>query len=131
MLIRPFREHFPYISTLDCCNPENGGSNEYKGSYTFPKALAGSNSTQTCKYSGSSELSSDAVVYCEPNMETGPTYGLLNVTLCPAKYQTTNDLEKLNQVELCYFVSERTINNIWWDHCWKKKKYPSKHVIHS
>ena len=40
-------------------------------------------------------------------METGPTYGLLNVTFCPAKYQTTNDLEKLDKVELCYFISKK------------------------
>ena len=45
-------------------------------------------------------------------METGPTYGLLNVTLCPAKYQTTNDLENLNQVELYHFVSKRIIKII-------------------
>ena len=44
--------------------------------------------------------SSNAVVICEPNMETGPTYGSLNVTSCPAKYQTTN------KVELCYFGSK-------------------------
>ena len=37
-------------------------------------------------------------------METGPAYGLLNVTLCSAKHQTTNDLEKLNQVELFLLV---------------------------
>ena len=43
--------------------------------------------------------SSNAVVNCEPNMETGATYGLLNVTSCPAKYQTTNDLEELEKVE--------------------------------
>ena len=48
--------------------------------------------------------SNNAVVNCEPNMETGPTYGLLNVTSCQAKYQTTNDLEKLDKVGLCYFV---------------------------
>lgn len=48
-------------------------------------------------------------------METGTTYGLLNVTSCPAKYQTTNDLEKLNQVELFYFVPKKTINIIWSD----------------
>ena len=101
-------EHFQdFNSILDCCNPKNDGSNEYKGKYTFPKALAGSNNSQTCKYGGSSNTSSDAVVNCEPNMETGPTYGLLNVTLCPAKYQTTDDLEKLNQVELCCFVSKK------------------------
>ena len=40
--------------------------------------------------------SNNAVVNCEPNM--------LNVTSCPAKYRTTNDLEKLDKVELCYFV---------------------------
>ena len=40
-------------------------------------------------------------------METGPTYGLLNVSLCPAKYQTTNDLEELNQVELFYFFRKK------------------------
>ena len=94
-----------FNSILDCCNPKNDGSNEYKGNYTFPKALAGFNNSQTCKYGGSS--SSDAVINCEANMETGPTYGLVNVTLCPAKYQTTNDLEKLDQVELCHFVSEK------------------------
>ena len=48
--------------------------------------------------------SNNAVVNCETNMETGPTYGLLNVTSCPAKYRTTNDLEKLDKVELRYFV---------------------------
>ena len=90
---------------LDCCNPKNDGSNEYKGNYTFLKALAGSNNSQTCKYGGSA--SSDAVVNCEANMETGPTYGSLNVKLCPAKYQTTNDLEKLDEVELCHFVSKK------------------------
>ena len=40
-------------------------------------------------------------------METGPTYGLLNVMSCPAKYQTTNDLEKLDKVEICYLVSKK------------------------
>ena len=91
---------------LGCCNPKSDGSNDYKGNYTFPKALAGSSNSQTCKYSGSSVSSSNAVVICEPNMETGPTYGSLNVTSCPAKYQTTNDLEKLDKVELCYFGSK-------------------------
>ena len=90
-----------FNSILDCCTPKNDGSNEYKGNYTFPKALAGSNNSQTCIYGGSSVSSNNAVVNCEPNMETGPTYGLLNVTSCPAKYQTTNDLEKLDKVELC------------------------------
>ena len=70
-----------------------------KAKYTFPKALAGSENLQTCKYGGSSVSSSNAVVNCEPNMETGATYGLLNVTSCPAKYQTTNDLEELEKVE--------------------------------
>ena len=37
-------------------------------------------------------------------MKTGPAYGLLDVTLCSAKHQTTNDLEKLNQVELFLLV---------------------------
>ena len=100
---------------LDCCNPKNEGSDEYKGSYAFPKALAGLNKSETCKYGGSSAILNKAVVNCEPNMETGPTYSLLNVTLCPAKYQTTNDLEKLNQVELFYFVPKKTINIIWSD----------------
>ena len=50
-------------------------------------------------------------------METGPTYSLLNVTLCPAKYQTTNDLEKLNQVELFYFVLIKKTINIMWSDC--------------
>ena len=100
---------------LDCCNPKNEGSDEYKGSYAFPKALAGLNKSETWKYGGSSAILNKAVVNCEPNMETGPTYSLLNVTLCPAKYQTTNDLEKLNQVELFYFVPKKTINIIWSD----------------
>ena len=90
-----------FDSILDCCNPKNDDRNEYEGNYTFPKALAGSNNSQTCKYGGSSVYSSNAVFNCEPNMEAGPTYGLLNVTPCPAKYQTTNDLEKLDKVELC------------------------------
>ena len=33
-------------------------------------------------------------------MKTGPAYGLLDVTLCSAKHQATNDLEKLSQVVL-------------------------------
>ena len=86
-----------FYSLLDCCNVKNDGNNEYKGNCTFPKALAGSKISQTCKYGGISGLSSNAVVNCEPNMETGPVYALLNVTLCSGKHQTTNDLEKLNQ----------------------------------
>ena len=73
-------------SVLDCCNPKNDGSNEYKGKCTFPKPLAGSENLQICKYGGTSVSSSNAVVNCEPDMETGATYGLLNVTSCPAKY---------------------------------------------
>ena len=121
-------ENFPvFDSILDCCSPKNVGSNEYKGNYMFQKALAGSNNSRTCKYGGSTTLSSNAVINCEPNMETGPTYGILNVTSCPAKYQTTNNLEKFNKVELCYFVSEKNTNIIWWKH----KKYPilSQRVI--
>ena len=103
----PFHVFQIFHSVLDCCNAKNDGSNEYKGNYTFPKALVGSNNSQTCRYGGSSVSSNNAVVNCEPNMETGPTYGLLNVTSCPAKYQTTNDLEKLDKVEICYLVSKK------------------------
>ena len=53
--------------------------------------------------------SNNAIVNCVPNMETGPTYGLVNVASCPAKYQTTNDLENLDKVELCCFVSKKKL----------------------
>ena len=56
--------------------------------------------------------SNNAIVNCVPNMETGPTYGLVNVASCPAKYQTTNDLENLDKVELCCFVSKKNCKHL-------------------
>ena len=64
------------------------------------KSLAGFRKSKNCTYSDNAAFPSDAFINCVPNMETGPVYGSLNVMLCPAKYQTTKDLEKLDQVEI-------------------------------
>ena len=40
-------------------------------------------------------------------MEIGPSYDALNVTSCKAKYQTTNDLDNLNEVKKISFYSVR------------------------
>ena len=39
-------------------------------------------------------------------MQTGPLYDVLNVSSCQAKYKTTNDLDKLNQVKNQYLSSK-------------------------
>ena len=59
-------------------------------------------------------------------METGPAYGLLNVTLCSAKHQTTNDLEKLNQVELFLLVIIKSYKHFSPGLFSKKKKNEKK-----
>ena len=59
-------------------------------------------------------------------METGPAYGLLNVTLCSAKHQTTNDLEKLNQVELFLLVIIKSYKHFSPGLFSKKKKMRKK-----
>ena len=71
------------------------------------KGLAGFSNSQNCTYSDNATFPSDAVVNCVPNMETGPVYDSLNVALCPAKYQTTKDLEQLDQVEIYDMTSNK------------------------
>lgn len=84
--------------TLDCCNSTTDGADNYKGKYKFGKALAGKREIQNCAYIGSSNSSSGAFVNCIPDLEDGPSYGSLNVTSCQAKYKTTKELEKLQEV---------------------------------
>ena len=71
------------------------------------KGLAGFSNSKHCTYSDNVTFPSDAVVNCVSNMETGPVYGSLNVTLCPAKYQTTKDLENLTQVKIFDMISNK------------------------
>lgn len=85
---------------LDCCNSTSDGANDYKGKYWFPKALAGNKSWQNCIHGSIKAAPSSAFVRCIPNMEIGPYYGPLNVTLCQAKYDTTNKLENLEKVDI-------------------------------
>ena len=86
--------------TLDCCNLVVDGTAEYKGKYTFSKVLAGVTSTQNCTYTNNFTFLNRAFATCVPNLETGPSYNSLNATFCPAKYNTTNILEKINEVKI-------------------------------
>ena len=87
--------------TLDCCNSKIDGADDYKGKYKFEKALAGKREIQNCAYNSSSNSSGSAFVNCIPDLEDGPSYDSLNVTSCQAKYKTTVQLEKLEQVIMC------------------------------
>ena len=76
------------------------GNDEYKGKYTFPKVLAGVTSTLNCTYTNNFTFSNSAFATCIPNLEIGPSYNSVNTTFCPAKYNTTNILEKINEVKI-------------------------------
>ena len=58
---------------------------------------------QDCTYSGKTS-STRASAQCQRNMESGPSYDALNVTSCKAKYQTTNALDNLNEVNKSVFI---------------------------
>ena len=88
---------------LDCCNSIAIGNSNYKGNYTLPTALEGNTNEQGCTYSGKT-LSAIASTQCQRNMEIGPSYDALNVTSCKAKFQTTNDLDNLNEVKKSVFI---------------------------
>ena len=51
-------------------------------------------------------------------MEIGPSYGALNVTSCKAKYNTTNDLDKLKEVKNIsfYVVKDNFIFDLTGQH---------------
>ena len=91
---------------LDCCNSIAVGSSNYKGNYSLPTTLEGNANEQGCTYSGRTS-SAIASAQCQRNMEIGPSYDALNVTSCKAKYQTTNDLDNLNEVKKISFYSVR------------------------
>lgn len=91
---------------LDCCNSIAVGNSNYKGNYTLPTTLEGNANEQGCTYSGRTS-SAIASAQCQRNMEIGPSYDALNVTSCKAKYQTTNDLDNLNEVKKISFYSVR------------------------
>lgn len=86
--------------TLDCCSSKSDGTNDYKGKYWFPKALAGRINLQNCIHDSNKTPPRSASVRCIPNMESGPYYGPINLTLCKAKYNITNDLENLEGVNI-------------------------------
>ena len=83
---------------LDCCNSTTAGNSEFKGNYIFPIALAGDVIEQNCTYSGKTATAT-AFTACKINMEVGPSYDTLNVKSCQAKYNSTQVLDNLNEVE--------------------------------
>ena len=91
-----------YHCFLDCCNSIAVGSSNYKGNYILPTTLEGNVNEQGCTYSGKTS-SAIASAQCQRNMESGPSFNVLNVTSCQAKYNTTNDLDNLNEVKISAF----------------------------
>lgn len=88
------------IVTLDCCKATAIGNSNFKGRYIFPTALAGDISEGNCQYSGKTTF----VKVCQSNMEFGPSYDTWNFSSCRAKYKTTQDLDKLNEVKKKIFT---------------------------
>ena len=85
---------------LDCCLPSYDGNKDFKGRYTFPETLVNRTSIMQCKYNPA-ELSRR----CVSDMEIGPSWGIANLDNCDARYTTTNNLLKLNQVNFLYIFS--------------------------
>ena len=91
------------IVTLDCCKTTAIGKSNFKGRYIFPTALAGNISENNCKYSGKTTFVK-VFASCQTNMEFGPSYDTWNFSSCRAKYKTTQDLDKLNEVKKLIFT---------------------------
>ena len=81
---------------IDCCLQSYDGEEEFKGRYSFPEIIVNNTHTAKCKYN-SAEVSRK----CVSDMKNGPFWGETNLVNCDARYTTTNNLLKLNQVSVC------------------------------
>ena len=84
-----------YFVIIDCCLRIYDGDEEFKGRYSFPETFANNTYIVQCKYN-SAELSRK----CVSDMKNGPFWSETDLNNCDAKYTTTNDLLKLNEVSV-------------------------------
>ena len=81
----------------DCCKPDAFGKEIFKGVYLFPTTLSNTSYNISCKYNYLHSVTSIHRT-CVTDMDIGPYWGPVNLDQCYAKFNTTNDLLKLNQV---------------------------------
>ena len=94
---------------LDCCLPSYDGDKDFKGRYTFPETLVNRTNKAQCKYNPA-ELSRR----CISDMEIGPFWGNTNLDNCDARYTTTNNLLKLNQVHFLFIFFPMQTFAVYW-----------------